>query len=407
MAHTFLPEERSAEFMFRFLVSRIYNAYQLLFRRPTKYPVILNANKVIEQNYSKRALLVYIVRPFLHREDDPVFRNHQNLRQCKQICRILDEFSYIVDVMDINDASSRVHYEYDLVISHCVNFNDGGIPFLSARRKVYLASGMLHSRLNRNLRRRLELLEERRGCRLKQEPWGDEDVSFVREATAIVGFGNESTVGTWRDVFAGPIYPFNNYGFSDTKFVEKEFSAARRSFLFFGGVHQLRKGLDLLLEVFPRHRDLQLYVCGSFKKETDFCQCYWKELYRTPNIHAMGRVKVNSKAFYEIVQKCAFIIHPSCSEGQPGSVVQCMHAGLIPIVTRESGIDTEDFGITLANDSLEEIAETVRTVSQLPDEWFKEHSVLTREKAQSDFSEERFINRWREIVRAICEETQE
>jgi glycosyltransferase involved in cell wall biosynthesis len=365
------------------------------------YPVILNANKVKEQKYLKRALLIYIVRPFLHREHDPIFFNHQNMRQCKQICTILGEAGYIVDVMDINDNVSKVDYEYDLVISHRVNFKQGGVPYRSACRKMYLASGMLHSVSNNNVRRRLNLLRERRPCRLNELSLVDEDVSYVREAMAIAGFGNEATLGTWRDIFGGPIYPFNNYGFPGTRFLEREFSIARNRFLFFGGRQQLLKGLDLLLEVFPKCPDLHLYVCGSFQREYDFCRCYWKELYTTPNIHAVGRITVNSPKFYELVSRCAFVIHPSCSEGQPGSVIQCMHTGLIPIATRESGIDMEDFGIMLANDSLEELTETVRTVSQFPEQWYKEHSALVHQKARTDFSEERFIERWRDIVRAI------
>lgn len=390
--------------MFRLLLAKIGNLSRVLSHRQRKYPVIRNANIVREQEYRKRALLIYIVQPFLHTEKDPVFLKHQNLRQCKQICRILDEFGYVVDVIDIGDTSSKMDYEYDLVISHRVNFNQGGVPYLSARRKVYLASGMQHSVSNTNLRRRLELLRERRPCSLKQLHFVDEDVSYVREAMAIAGFGNENTVGTWRDVFRGPIYQFNNYGFPDTRFVERDFAIARKNFLFFGGAKQLLKGLDLLLEIFPRYPDLHLYVCSSVHWERDFCQCYWRELYKTPNIHLVGRVQVNSTKFYELVRKCAFVIHPSCSEGQPGSVVQSMHTGLIPIVTRESGIDTKDFGITLANDSLEEIASTVRMVSESTNDWLKDRSTRTHQKAQSDYSEERFIMRWREIVREISRE---
>ncbi len=47
-----------------------------------------------------------------------------------------------------------------------------------------------------------------------------------------------------------------------------------------------------------------------------------------------------------------FSIFPSCSEGQSGSVLTTMSLGLIPIVTKEVGIDVFDKGF-LINDNIE------------------------------------------------------
>lgn len=52
-----------------------------------------------------------------------------------------------------------------------------------------------------------------------------------------------------------------------------------------------------------------------------------------------------------------------------------MYSGLIPIVTKEAGIDTEDFGITFSNDSLDEIERVIVEVSELPEDWHSEHSI--------------------------------
>ena len=49
-----------------------------------------------------------------------------------------------------------------------------------------------------------------------------------------------------------------------------------------------------------------------------------------------------------MVKKCSFHIFPSCSEGMPGAVITTMSLGIIPIVTKESGItcDNNEFVIT-------------------------------------------------------------
>jgi len=163
-------------------------------------------------------------------------------------------------------------------------------------------------------------------------------------------------------------------------------------------MEHVRKGLDLLLEIFSQHPDLHLYIGADLEYDRAFCRCYRRELYETPNIHPMGWVRVNSPEFYQLMNQCGYVILPSCSEASAGSVVLWMYAGLVPIVTKEAGVDTEDFGVTLVNDSLEEIEKAILEMANLPAEWLRERSIRTREVAEAKYSEEAFIRRWREIL---------
>ena len=303
--------------------------------------------------------------------------------------------------MDIRDRRFKPSKDYDLIISHRVDLKGMEILFRKDAIKIYLSTGMNHIVHNINLKRRFDNLKRRRECNLRQLIWDDENMPYLMYVDAIIGFGNEYTMATWGEIFKEPKYPFNNYGFSMTQFIHRNYSKAKNSFLFFGSAQQLGKGLDLLLEIFPKHSDLNLYICSSFEYERDFCKCYHKELYETPNIHSIGRVRVNGEKFYELIQKCGYVILPTCSEGQAGSVVQCMYAGLIPVVTKEAGINTKGFGVTFANDSLDEIEKTIIRLSELPEDWGRERSIRTREFAQKKFSEEAFINRWRQILADI------
>jgi glycosyltransferase involved in cell wall biosynthesis len=71
------------------------------------------------------------------------------------------------------------------------------------------------------------------------------------------------------------------------------------------------------------------------------------------------------------------------------------------VVTREAGIDTEDFGITFSNDSIEEIERVILEVSQLPETWHRERSIKTRKVSEEKYSEDAFMNRWRNILAEI------
>ena len=158
------------------------------------------------------------------------------------------------------------------------------------------------------------------------------------------------------------------------------------------------KGLDLLLEVFPAQKDLHLFVCGGYRREKDFCKLYAEELFSTPNIHPMDFIFVDSPAFQKISKQCAFVIHPACSEGHAGSVIQCMHAGLIPIVSRETGIDVERIGYLLQDDSLETLRDAILSVSFLSPEVLERQSLRVVETAKREYTEETFVRRWKEML---------
>jgi glycosyltransferase involved in cell wall biosynthesis len=347
--------------------------------------------------------LIYLIKPFLYESDDSELIGHQNNRRCIYISAILDELGYIVDAVDINDKYFRPSRHYDLVISARNNLFKMDDYFDDNVIRIYIATSLYHPLHNSNIRRRHELLYERRGRGVEPRRIYPESMQFVKNADAIIAVGNEFITRTWHEALNVPAYPFNNFGWRETEFLidRKDFSSARRNFLFFASKSQMQKGLDLLLEIFPKHTDLHLYICSEFANEKDFCTCYHKELYETPNIHPIGWIKVNGPKYNDLVKKCAFVIHPTCSEGQPGSVVQCMYSGLIPLVTKESGIDTEDFGITFADDSLEEIEKAILEVSRLPESWHRERSSRTRRVSEMKYSEDALVERWRNILAEV------
>jgi len=130
-------------------------------------------------------------------------------------------------------------------------------------------------------------------------------------------------------------------------------------------------------------------VCGPVNQEPDFEKAFFKELYQSPNIRTLGLTDVNSAQFMDVIKNTSFLIYPSCSEGQAGSVITCLHAGLIPVISCESGVDVEDFGILLENSSIDEITNSVKMISQKSSEnlhlmskkaWLYARTNHTREK---------------------------
>lgn len=147
---------------------------------------------------------------------------------------------------------------------------------------------------------------------------------------------------------------------------DKDFDNCRKNFLWFGSGGLVHKGLDLVLEGFVQKPDFHLTICRPISQEEDFVKAFYKELYQKSNAHTIRWIDVSSQKFRNILNSCVGIVYPSCSEGGGGSVINCMHAGLIPIVSYEASVEVqEDYGVIFKDSLLEEIKPEVQIISLL------------------------------------------
>ena len=139
-------------------------------------------------------------------------------------------------------------------------------------------------------------------------------------------------------------------------------------------------------------------------EEADFEKTYYKELYLLPNIKTLGFTDVRSEQFQAIIENTCALIYPSCSEGQAGSVITCLHAGLIPIISYESGVDVEDFGIILKKNSVDEIINSIRDISQKPEMELQQMSKNAWQYARTRHTHEKFAECYDSFVNMIISE---
>lgn len=353
----------------------------------------------------KRALLSYVTTPFRLPLTHPVNINFSNAGIARSIVRVLNELGYVVDIVEWSDISFVPHRKYDLFIGHGgMNYEHIARNLPSRTVKVYFSTGLYWRECNRRESERFRQLEERRGIRLPYDRWISHDEEYANEsADGIICLGNHVAKESYSKFPL--VLNLNNAAYQDDHYdrTKKDFAAGRDKFLFFAGPGNVHKGLDILLEAFVQV-DPHLYVRQDI--HPDFLEAYDHELNDHPNIHLVGRVSsTRSDRFYDLVNRCNYVISASCAEGQPGAVVECMHQGLIPVLSRETNIDTNEFGITLKTCSIEEIAELVNRLSQRPTEWCQEMSRRTRHAALTDFSESAFLlNMKRAIQRVISRE---
>ena len=158
-------------------------------------------------------------------------------------------------------------------------------------------------------------------------------------------------------------------------FSTKDWSAAKRRFLWFGSAFWVHRGLDLVLEAFMQTPDLELFICGSDRR---FLDVYAEDLKKCRNICYVGFVTPGSDQFRKLVSETAAVVYASAAEGCSTSIIQCMRFGLIPIVTEATGLGVHDFWPALAGQTDKElIADIVKrctALTEMPDGQLEELS---------------------------------
>jgi len=115
----------------------------------------------------------------------------------------------------------------------------------------------------------------------------------------------------------------------------------------------------------------------------------------------LGFIDVRSNLFLDIIKNTSALIYPSCSEGGGGSVITCLHAGLIPIVSYESSVDIDGFGIILQKSTVEEIVESIEMLLQKPTEELQRMSKSAWLYARTHHTQEKFAECYNAFVNHI------
>ena len=346
-------------------------------------------------------LLCYINKGFLVKPGEPVPNDHTNNWESVQIAKTFLDLGYHVDVVGENNDRFVPVKHYSFFIGNRTNFqriaelvNKDCVKILH----IDTAHWLFH---NTGEHRRLLALQQRRGFTLPTRRSMQPNLA-IEHADYVTILGNEFTMSTYQyankplhrlRISAPALYPWPE---------DKDFEQSRKHFLWFGSGGFVHKGLDLVLEAFAEMPDYDLTICGPIDQEREFQSAYHEILYETPNIHTVGWIDINSSRFLEITKDCIGVIYPSCSEGGGGSVISCMHAGLIPIVSREASVDVdESFGWVLKECSIEEIKASIRKVSNLSGEDLKGMARKAWDFARANHTRERFAEEYRKSISAI------
>jgi len=345
-------------------------------------------------------LFSYIIDGLLLKPGQAVPNTHTNIWETIEIAKIFVDLGFSVDVISYLNKTFIPQKPYYAILD--VRDNLERLACLLGESCIKIMHLDTKNLLFQNLAeaKRLLELQKRKGVTLRPRRFEIPNQSLELAHCGIT-VGDSFTIETFQ--YAGkPIYSVPiPASFRMPWPEEKNFDKFRNHFLWFGSGGMVLKGLDLVLDAFAAMPECHLTVCGPVIDERDFVKLYHKELFETSNIHTVGWVDVNSQKFQEIVNRCVATIFVSCSESGSASSINCMHAALIPILSFETRMDTEDFGYILKCSSIEEIKDCVRRVAQLPTHELIERSRKAWEYANENHTREKFKVAYRKVIEEI------
>ena len=349
-----------------------------------------------------RVLLSYNIQGFLLKPGMPMLNTHTNIWQSVNMAEAFVELGYEVDVIHWTNSTFLPRYDYSYFIDVRRNM-ERLAPILNGSCIKIMHLDTTHILFhNAAEAKRLLQLKDRRGITLQPRRFEMPNlgIELADYGTAV---GNDFTINTFnyanKKIFKVPSPCGTMFDWP-----EKDWDNCRNRFLWFSSSGFVHKGLGLALEAFTDMPDCYLTVCGPVNREKDFERAYYNELYETPNIKTIGWIDVNSNTFREITATCCAIVSLSCSEAGGTTTKICMHAGLIPVVSLESGVDVNDFGFVLKDCSIKKIKDIIKQVSVLPRDEMEERARKAWEFARQYHTRENFANEYRKVILSIIED---
>ena len=356
----------------------------------------ISSYKYLHSNIKNRnlrwVLFIYITEPFYFRFWNMYMIGHQNRRETIVLRDIFHELGY--DFFALRFDSNKtlvgvVPQNVEIIFGLEPNF-EKFCGIYSDAKKIYYATGAYYKHQNEMIIKRTNEVNERKKSNIPYNRLIKEHNSS-EIADLIIQIGSNYTIETYPPEIRGKVRLIRQSTFEYINYNEKEKKEkfSKNTFLWFGGKGAILKGLDLVLEYFAKKKNYKLHVVGYVEKE--FSHVYKNELFHTENIHFHGYLRIDSKQLKNIALESSFVILPSCSEGVPGSVLNMMRFGMIPIVSKYAGYDIlKDYGFCIKDLSLEGISNAIIDAEKLTTTNMINHFQSGYEFVKNNFNIENF-----------------
>lgn len=377
-----------------FLSIKIIYFLERTFLKKKNGVLIQNINWNPLDEKQPRVLISYVADPFVFDFTNQI-KNTRGI-ECAVILKEFINKGYCVDLIDnyfVKPIDLLISKKYDLIFGFGNVFRELS-GHVQGKKIIYLTEKFPSYSLQKE-KERVEYYRQRydKSVELSRSNlyYKESDFDIV---DAIVFIGNNDE----KDLIpiSIPKFSIKPTGLNNNKYFlsKRNISFSKKNFIWFGSRGVVHKGLDILIDVFKDIPSCNLYIAGLSQVERKILP----DFSTFGNIFDLGFVDVYSDKFLTLINTVSFVILPSCSEGISTGVITCMNHGLIPVVTRETGIDTSLIGYELSDFKVEYLKNRVLEISNIESELIDKHHDFVFNYAKSTFSLDNFQNTFSRIL---------
>ena len=387
------------------MIYKILNHLKYRILRRSQFDYILNINLDITK-VQPRVLLCYLPSiSKLNLDIDKLF--HPNVYHSNQMIYILSKLGFTIDLCYCNDLSvidKLRGRKYDWVIGFGEVFKQI-LKIQNIEKSILFITENNPIIVEKKYNERLEYFKKR-GNLVKIQNYRNTFYDIEQYKIANWAICMNSTYNSKSMVsYFKKLYHINVNGFFNEHFILKENTDTERcnSFVWFGSTGVIHKGLDILVEAFAKLPSKRLNIYGISKQEIAMIKpCIGRNTFLHEKINVMDNTFIS-----EVVEKNAFIVSLSCSEGMQSGVATCMLHGLIPIVTKETGYESQNFIFEFSDYHLDSVVNTILHTSSLSIAEINRLSRLVYDYAHKNFSLISFSNRFECIIKDLMKNNNE
>lgn len=326
----------------------------------------------------------YLSEPFFQENDVQYMNKHQNRIETLLMEKVFSKLGFGVHFRRF-DKKTLFPGKYEIIFGIEPNFN-----LFSERNKqslkIYYATGAYYEHQNKMIIERTDCFNSIHGT----------NIPYIRTvqphnscsiADYIIQIGSKFTVETYPYDLRKKIITIRQscHIFSFKNFIERKILNVQKSnFIWMGSKGSILKGLDLVLDFFISHPELHIHIFGEIDEPVNN---YYSKYLKNNNIHIYGFVDLNSGIIEKIALISAFVIMPSASEGMPGSVLNLMKLGCIPIVSKYAAFnEIEDYGFLMESINLNSLTKCIESSQKLSNASLEQKLINCYKFSNSNFN---------------------
>ena len=353
----------------------------------------------------KKVLIVYLdmidasaqIASFYYKNESGAM--HTNRSELFQIINCFIKLDYCIDICSYDDKKAIKYIEineYDMIFGLGDVFR-WAVEHKKAYRVLYLTENPYYISYQREMER-LDYFfsrhQKKKGI-TRTGKFFEKDEE--KKVDAVICLGEEKYVRNHNNT----VYRIFPSALFNKKFELSNCTSRQKNcFLVFGTDGFIHKGNDLLVEVFNNHPEWELFLCGVgitniIKKEMKLKMKY-------NNIHDCGYINVNSDVFLKLVNRCSFIVQPSCSEATSTAVLTGMRHGLIPIVSPGNGFEAfKEYCLFFSGFHVEDIELGIMTAMELSFEEIQSKSLKIYNFSEKMFTLQRYTDSMMGVIKDL------